>query len=105
MFEVNAGTIVELRKRMGFSQKDLATHLGVDVSTVARWEQDKARPSGTAEAVLKALVGAIVVGAKGTSLITGCLSAYAVFNLLRAIFEGHEGKSHRNPTHSATPQQ
>ncbi len=37
-----------LRRQHGWSQEDLAHELGVSFSTVNRWENGKARPSGLA---------------------------------------------------------
>lgn len=36
--------IKRLRERLGLSQRDLATNLGVDVSTVTKWETGNAAP-------------------------------------------------------------
>lgn len=38
--------IKALRKRRGWTQLDLATRLGVEQSTVSRWERDISRPIG-----------------------------------------------------------
>lgn len=37
--------IVTYRKLLGFTQKKLAHHLGIDPSTLGRWERSKSKPS------------------------------------------------------------
>lgn len=54
-FEVQAGTIKELRSRMDLSQPDFATLLGVEVSTLRNWEQGRRQPTGPAKALLRAI--------------------------------------------------
>ncbi len=48
-FQVKTGSlgerIVALRRVLGIRQEDLAGQLGVDPSTLARWEQGKGQPS------------------------------------------------------------
>lgn len=39
------GKLQELRKQFNITQKQLASHLGVDHRTISRWEQKKCRPS------------------------------------------------------------
>ena len=38
--------IKSLREKRGWTQLDLATRLGVEQSTVSRWERDISRPIG-----------------------------------------------------------
>jgi transcriptional regulator with XRE-family HTH domain len=37
--------ILARRRLLGLSQKELAHHLGIDQSTLRRWERDRSRPS------------------------------------------------------------
>jgi transcriptional regulator with XRE-family HTH domain len=39
------GKLLTYRKVLGVSQKELAQKLGVDPSTLARWERDEGKPS------------------------------------------------------------
>ena len=47
--------IKELRKRMGWAQAELARQVGVDTTTVNRWENEKQKPSQMALRQLKRL--------------------------------------------------
>ena len=49
---MTAEEIREIRDVLGWSQRKLADHIGVDVMTVSRWERGKNEPKG---ASLKAL--------------------------------------------------
>ena len=42
---MDAKIIREIRKRLGFTQKQLAELIGVDQVSVNRWENNKRRPS------------------------------------------------------------
>src|SRR5262249_16701893 len=42
-----------IRKRLGKSQTEFATMIGVSVSTLQNWEQGRRRPEGPARALLK----------------------------------------------------
>ena len=88
--EIDPKHIAELRKRTGMSQKDLAARLGVDPTTVTRWEQGDAKPTGTAAVILKAAITATVMGVAGASLLLACLPAFGVYQMLKGVFE--EGK-------------
>ena len=41
-----AEQLVRQRTRLGLSQKEFAEHLGVDPSTLAKWEQGRREPQG-----------------------------------------------------------
>ncbi len=47
--------IVNYRRLSGITQKELANYLGVDPTTLARWERGKSQPLKTQFAKLKAL--------------------------------------------------
>ena len=50
------GRLTELREEQGLSQSDLARFLGIQPSSVSRWESGKTRPRGPrAVAVLELL--------------------------------------------------
>ena len=55
MFEVNAESVKELRKRTGLSQPKFAALLHVDVGTLRNWEQGIREPTGPAKALLAAI--------------------------------------------------
>lgn len=46
MVEINAQTIRGLRDSLGLTQEAFAQHLGVSVSSVRDWEQNRRRPRG-----------------------------------------------------------
>ena len=46
MAEITADDIRELRRSLGMSQEAFAQHLGVSVSSVRDWEQQRRRPRG-----------------------------------------------------------
>lgn len=50
-----AEQIIAIRKARDWSQKDLADHLGVDQSTVSRWEAGQASVRGPALRLLMVL--------------------------------------------------
>lgn len=48
-------SIPEIRAALEWDRQTLALKVGVDVSTVSRWETGKANPSGAAKATLERL--------------------------------------------------
>ena len=48
--------IKSLREKRGWTQLDLATRLGVEQSTVSRWERDLSRPIGVYLSFLERLL-------------------------------------------------
>ena len=48
--------IKTLREKRGWTQLDLATRLGVEQSTVSRWERDMSRPIGVYLSFLERLL-------------------------------------------------
>ena len=46
MPEINAESIRDLRRSLDMTQEAFAQHLGVSVSSVRDWEQDRRRPRG-----------------------------------------------------------
>jgi DNA-binding transcriptional regulator YiaG len=48
-----AEQLVRQRTTLGFAQKVVAKHLGVDVGTLTRWEQGEREPTGEALARVK----------------------------------------------------
>jgi transcriptional regulator with XRE-family HTH domain len=48
--------IKTLREKRGWTQQDLATRLGVEQSTVSRWERDMSRPLGVYLSFLERLL-------------------------------------------------
>lgn len=49
--------IISERIRMGMSQKDLALSLGVSLTTVSRWEQERAIPNASDLIKMRKLFG------------------------------------------------
>jgi len=47
--------IKDLRQRLGWTLQELANYLGVDKSTVHRWERGESRPSQLAQRQLQRL--------------------------------------------------
>jgi transcriptional regulator with XRE-family HTH domain len=88
--ELTADSIKELRKLKNWSQEQLAKILGVSTSTVIRWEHGDAKPTGTAAAVLVALLAGLTGPmALGAFMTLGPLavSAYGIYRLLKDVFE------------------
>jgi len=55
---IRTGRLAELRESVGLSQGDVSRALGLNQSSVSRWESGKANPVGThAVALLKLLDG------------------------------------------------
>lgn len=85
--ELTPDKIKALSEKLGLSRQELALRLGVDPATVARWENGTSSPTGTAAAVLKALIASTVLGIGGIGLIPMCLPAYGIYSLLAAAFK------------------
>lgn len=47
--------IKSIRQKLGFSQEELAQHLGVSFTSVNRWENGQTKPSKLARRQIKAL--------------------------------------------------
>lgn len=89
--ELTPTKIKELRRGRKMSQEALAQLLGVSTSTVIRWEQGTANPTGTAATILLAmltgpLVAPIAIGAM-VGLGPWALSAYGIYRALKDVFE------------------
>ena len=56
--ELLGDKIVAMRRRLGMHQKDLARQLGVDPSTLARWERGKGHPDASHEPILSRFLNA-----------------------------------------------
>ena len=52
-FEVGSSGIRAIRERTSLSQSEFARLIGVSVKTLQNWEQERPRPTGPAEALLK----------------------------------------------------
>ena len=53
----NGARIARLRKKRGLSQEKFAQLIGVSVTTVNRWENDKVKPQGLSLRALETLNG------------------------------------------------
>ena len=51
--KVKLTPVTEARARMGLSQQDFASLLGISSRTLQDWEQGRAKPSGAAKTLLK----------------------------------------------------
>jgi transcriptional regulator with XRE-family HTH domain len=91
--EISAADIKNFRKANNLSQQELASILNVGITTVSRWENNAAKPSGTAEAILASLLNSSPIGklcefGTGAAVAGGLLgSGYALYTLLRRRFE------------------
>jgi transcriptional regulator with XRE-family HTH domain len=74
----------QFRKERGLSQQQLASMLGVGVTTISRWETGQANVTGTAAVVLQT-----VITATRTGLTAGLWlgSGSAIYQLLRDVFD------------------
>ncbi len=79
--------IKEFRLRKNLSQEKLAGMLGVSVSTVIRWEQGSAAPTGTAAAVLAAITAGLVGPAAVLGMGALGLSAFGIYGALKEVFD------------------
>ena len=53
--EWKAGDIAALRKYLGLTQKQFSKTIGISISTLQNWEQDRRHPEGPAKALLRIL--------------------------------------------------
>ncbi|AIX52370.1 helix-turn-helix domain-containing protein [Pantoea eucrina] len=53
--EVNQSSIKQLRDKTGLSQSGFATLISVSVDTLKNWEQGRRKPTGPAQALLRAI--------------------------------------------------
>jgi len=101
--DLDPADIEAFRKARGLSQQELASMLGVGVATINRWENGKAEPTGTAAAVLRAVIAGaaagsfplgmagLAAGAASFGGLPGVLGGgYAVYRLLRETFGRRE---------------
>jgi transcriptional regulator with XRE-family HTH domain len=79
-----------LREARQLSQEKLASLLGVSTSTVIRWEQGIALPTGTAAAVLLAMIVGPVGLATMITLGPLALTAYGIYRALKEVFEAKQ---------------
>jgi transcriptional regulator with XRE-family HTH domain len=94
--EISATEIKNFRRANNLSQQELASILNVGITTVSRWENNAAKPSGTAEAILASLINSRPVGklrefGTGAAVAGGLLgSGYALYTLLKRRFEDED---------------
>ena len=67
MPEINAESIRDLRRSLDMTQEAFAHHLGVSVSSVRDWEQDRRRPRGLYAKLLREQMAAQVAGGKAAA--------------------------------------
>jgi transcriptional regulator with XRE-family HTH domain len=84
--------IKEIRAKRSLSQERLAKLLGVSTSTVIRWEQGTAKPTGTAATILLAMLAGPLMMPLGIAAVADlgpwALSAYGIYRVLKDVFEG-----------------
>ena len=51
--------IIQARRALGMTQKELARRLGVDPSIVGYWERGERRPTGEMEEKIESLLGSL----------------------------------------------
>jgi transcriptional regulator with XRE-family HTH domain len=96
--DISGTDIKNFRKANNLNQQDLASILNVGITTVSRWENNAAKPTGTAEAVLASLLNNTSLGmlgelGTGAAVAGGLLgSGYAIYTLLKRRFEGENCK-------------
>lgn len=94
--KINPHHIRLLREEKGWSRNQLAQFLGVDPSTVTRWEGGSP-PTGTAAVVLAAATAkfaATTAGAVAGLTLFGPLGAAAgLYAMLRSSFEDAQGEA------------
>jgi transcriptional regulator with XRE-family HTH domain len=91
--EIPPEAIRKFREDKGLSQQQLASMLNVGVASLSRWENGSKKPTGTAAAVLAALIGGSgVAGSTGFGLTD---SGYAIYRLLKDRFEGEQDAERR----------
>jgi transcriptional regulator with XRE-family HTH domain len=92
--EISGAGIRNFRKAHNLNQQDLASILNVGITTVSRWENNMAKPTGTAAAILASLLDSRSIGGlcglgTGAAVAGGLLgSGYALYTLLKRRFEG-----------------
>jgi transcriptional regulator with XRE-family HTH domain len=90
---ISSEDIKKFREKEGMTQEDLARLLNVSVTTVSRWETGETKVTGTAAAVLGAILGAAIVAGPVGWLAGGLLgSSYGIYRLLKKRFEPDEGE-------------
>lgn len=88
--ELTPEAIKNFRKAGGFSQRDLASILGVGIATIKRWEKGDIAPSGTAAAILNTVIAASLGKPIKTDVGTipaGVAVSEAIYQLLKNIFD------------------
>ncbi len=104
--------IKKFRQDNGLTQQQLAAILNVGIASISRWEAGKKSPTGTAAAILEALLSPSTAGAAKTinsllgvspsmlgaaglmgavvipGFVGGLGSAYSIYRLLKRKFEG-----------------
>jgi transcriptional regulator with XRE-family HTH domain len=86
------------------TQGQLAQLLGVHSLTISKWERGLLRPTPHQEALLRAAGGAVQrapdVGAAIVAALVGAGVGVALFQLLRAAFEGPGDSNYASPLSS-----
>jgi len=100
--EISGADIKNFRKANNLNQQGLASILNVGITTVSRWENNAAKPTGTAEAILASLLNGRSIGSlcelgTGSAVAAGLLgSGYALYTLLKRRFEGEDCAQERH---------
>lgn len=63
--ETRGARIARIRRERGFTQRTLASEIGVDPVSVSRWERDEATPRDLVRERLAAALGISVAGLEG----------------------------------------
>ena len=76
--------IQQFRQEKGLSQRDLASMLGVGVTTISRWENGQAQATGTAACVLQTVIAA---SHAGLTLELSLGRGHEIYQLLKDVFD------------------
>jgi transcriptional regulator with XRE-family HTH domain len=97
--QFRAEELRELRARKNWSQQDLAKLLGVDVTTIVRWEKPSSvsRPSGTAALLVQLLVDVVV-----REVPLAVLTRTDGYRLYRVLHEHLASRPATTPTQEAS---
>ncbi len=88
--EIKPTDIKKFREKEGLTQEGLARLLNVSVNTVSRWETGESKVTGTAAAILGALLVGIGSAAFGLLGLGVGASAYGIYQLLKKRFEPNQ---------------
>jgi len=86
---VTPEAIKEYRQANKLSQQDLASMLGVGISTIKRWEKGTIEPTGTAAAILNTTMASFLGADDDVTIgsVAGSSVSRSIFHMLKGVFE------------------